>query len=211
MNAFLLGFLAAFLYMPTANIANASTKLSDCPKSEWTEGCFDHKADGRRIKPQYLNRIKFQRNGFAVIYLESTELVAVNRKGEVVVPGIVSGNYDYRDAEGGIAMFSIPGKNSTSDLNEYTCGFFQLSNFKIVVPPVYNRCAGFHNQKAYVCKNCRPDCVDCYTTAYYGDGEGFVIDRNNNILKRVTLPKIPLCSTVQGNGGYPPNQPCRPG
>lgn len=209
MKAFIIGMLLAVLGAATGNTASASTNKVDCPKGEWTEACFQHKAEERRIKPQYLGRIKFQRNGFAVIYVESGETVAVNRKGVVVVPGIESGNYDYRDSEGGIAIFSFPAKNSTSDFDKYNCGYFRLSDFKIVVPPVYNHCALFHKQKALVCKNCRPDCIDCNMTAYYG-GEAFVINAKNEILRRIPLPKLPSCSTVEGVGGYPKDQPCRP-
>jgi hypothetical protein len=209
MKVLLLGIFFALLYAATGNIANASPKNPTCLKTQWTEACFDHTAVGRRIKPQYLKRIRFQRNGFAVLHLKSGETIAVDKKGRVVVPGIVTGNYDFRDAEGGIAMFSIPAKNSTSKFDRYNCGYFQLSNFEIIIPPVYNRCDDFQNQKAYVCTNCRHDCVDCNSVRYYG-GEGFVINTKNEILQRITLPKLPLCSTVEGVGGYPENQPCRP-
>ncbi len=209
MKALFMGVLLVIVYVAAAAAANASTQKIACPETEWTESCFVHSESGRRIKTQYLNRIKFQRNGFAVIRLLPYEVVAVNKKGEVVVPGIVSGNYDYRDVEGGIAMFSIPAKNSTSKFNKYICGYFQISNFKIIIPPVYNRCDAFQNQKAYVCKNCRHDCIECNVVEYYG-GEAFVINTKNEILKRITLPILPLCSTVQGVGGYPENQPCRP-
>ena len=208
MNAFFVAMLLTLACIASGNPANAATRKETCPKAEWTKACFDHTAAGRRIKGRYLNRIKFQKNGFAVIHLDPYETVAVNKKGDVVVPGIVSGNYDYRDAKDCIAMFSIPAKNATSSFNRYNCGFFRLSDFKIIVPPVYNRCEGFHNQTAYVCKNCRPDCIECNVVAYYG-GEGFVINKNNDILRRVSLPKLPLCTTVEGVGGYPKNQPCR--
>lgn len=209
MKGFLLVVLLAMLYVASWNTANASTTKAACPKSEWTEACFEQKAEERRIKPKYLNRVKFQRNGFAVLYLESGETLAVNKKGVVVVPGIESGNYSYKDAEGGIAIFSFPAKNSTSKFDAYNCGYFRLSDFKIVVPPIYNRCDHFHKQKAIVCKNCRPDCIECNSSAYYG-GEGFEINAKHEILKRFPLPKLPACSTVEGVGGYPKGQPCRP-
>ena len=209
MKNILMGFLLVLAFFATGTTANAATTKENCPKAEWNESCFEQTPTVRRVKPQYLSRIKFQRNGFAVLYLEPYGTLAVNRKGEVVISGIVSGNYDYRDAESGIAMFSIPAKNSTSEFTRYNCGFFRLSDFKIVVPAVYNECESFHRQQAYVCTNCRLDCVECNVVAYYG-GEGFVIDAKNEILKRVSLPKLPSCSTVKGIGGYPKNQPCRP-
>jgi len=209
MKALFMGILLAIIYMATGTAANASTKNIGCPKTEWTEACFDHTEAGRRIKAQYLNRVKFQRNGFAVLHLVPYETVAVNRKGEVVVPGIASGNYDFRDAEGGIAIFSFRAKNSTSKFDAYNCGYFRISDFKIVVPAVYNRCDHFYKQTALACKDCRDDCIECNVTAYYG-GEGFVINAKHEILKRFPLPKLPACSTVEGVGGYPKDQPCRP-
>ena len=209
MRAFCIGILLTLACLASGTAANASNNKVTCPKGKWTAACFEHKAEERRIKPEYLGRVKFQRNGFAVVHLEPYETVAVNRKGIVVVPGIESGNYDYRDAEGGIATFSVPAKKSTSKFDQYNCGFFRLSDFKIIIPPIYNRCGSFHQQKAFVCKNCRPDCIECNREAYYG-GEGFVINKKHEILKRVSLPKLPSCSTVAGVGGYPKDQPCRP-
>ena len=201
--------LFSFSYIFTANDANATAKQVECPKGRWTEDCFYNKTSVRTIKPRYLKRVKFQRNGFAVLLLEPRETVAVNRKGAVVVPGIVNGNYHFRQVEGGISMFAIPAKQSTGELNSYNCGYFQRSNFKIVIPPIYNGCAEFQLQKAAVCKNCRYDCVDCNEVSYYGDGEVFIINTKNQILRRMALPRLPRCTTVEGVGGYPENQPCR--
>ncbi len=209
MKVFLLGIFLAFVFAVAGNSANASMKRETCTQAKWTESCFDQNVRGRRIKPQYLHWAKFQRNGFAVLHLETGETLAINRQGQVVVSGIVSGNYDYRDAEGGIAMFSVKSRNATSEFNEFHCGYFQVSDFKIVIPAEYNRCGEFHHRQAYVCKNCRPDCIDCNKIEYYG-GEGFVINTKNEILKRITLPELPLCSTVEGVGGYPADQQCRP-
>lgn len=178
-----------------------------CSEKKWTETCFENAADGRRLKPQYLKRVKFQRNGFAVLYLDAVESVAINRKGRVVIPGIVSGEFDYTESEDGIALFYAK-KPEKGDNNTARCGYFQLSNFKVVIPPVYNICERFYRQKAHVCVNCGLDCTDCQSYRYYG-GEAFVINKKNEVLKRIVLPKIPRCSTVEQRGGFPPNQPCR--
>ena len=211
MNAGLSGILITVLYLTSGNTATATANKVECPNENWTEACFHHATDARSVKPQYLSRIKFQPNGFAVIFLETGETVAVNRKGTVVVPGIVNGTYNFRDVAGGISMFVIPAKAPTSEFNRSNCGYFRRSNFKIIIPPIYNGCSEFQQQKAAVCKNCRYDCVDCNEVSYYGDGEVLIINTKNHILRRIPLPRLPRCSTVEGVGGYPKHQPCRPG
>jgi hypothetical protein len=206
-----LGILITLLNLTSCNTATATTTEVECPKGKWTEACLHHATDARSVKPRYLSRIKFQHNGFAVIFLETGETVAVNRKGTVVVPGIVNGTYDFRDIAGGISMFVIPAKEPTSEFNRRNCGYFQRSNFKIIIPPIYNGCAEFQGHKAAVCTNCRYDCVDCNEVSYYGDGEVFIINTKNEILKRFPLPRLPRCSTVEGVGGYPEHQQCRSG
>lgn len=202
-NYALLAWLFSAIVIPFASAAIAT----ECPKSEWTAGCFYDSADGRRLKPEYLKRVKFQRNGFAVLYLDPNESVAINRNGKVVIPGIVSGQFHYTEAEDGIAAFYANGRQHDESFST-KCGYFQISNFSVVIPPVYDICGRFYRKKAYVCVNCELDCTDCHSYEYYG-GEGFVINRKNEVLRRVTLPKIPRCSTVEGRGGFPANQPCR--
>lgn len=197
---------AWLFYAIFCSVAAAATEI-DCPKTEWIPGCFYESADGRRLKPEHLKRVKFQRNGFAVLTLGDGESVAINRKGVVVVPGIVSGQFHYTEAEGGIAAFYANSRKN-DDNRSSKCGYFQLSDFSVVIPPMYSICGRFYRKKAYVCVNCELDCADCHSYEYYG-GEGFVINKKNDVLRRVTLPKIPRCSTVEDRGGFPKNQPCR--
>jgi hypothetical protein len=152
--------------------------------------------------------VKFQRSGFAVLFIDEGEFLAINRRGEVVIPGIVSGDFDYRDAEQGIvAFYATKGDSNTGQSSR--CGYFQLSDFHVVVPPIYEICSRFHRHKAYVCIDCKLDCVDCHNFEYYGE-EAFIINKRNQVLRRISLPKIPRCSTVEGRGGFPAGQPCRP-
>lgn len=201
--AMILGLLMTLFAAPSSAASNETT----CPKKEWNEACFDNTAGTRRLKPAFIKRVKFQRNGFAVLYLEGHELVAINRKGVVVVPGIVSGDFSYEEAENGVAAFYTRPYQKGNNAQR-KCGYFQLSNFKIVIPPVYDICARFQREKAYVCVNCHLDCADCHNYAYYGD-KAYVITPKNEVLRTITLPKIPLCSTVEQLGGFPADQPCR--
>lgn len=200
-------FLICLLGLTIAS-TKAETAAIACHGTKWTEKCFENSSNGRRLKSRFLKYVEFQPNGFAVLNVNRGEFVGINKNGEVVIPGIVSGDFDYLKAEGGIAAFYAiqgPKGNRTSS----KCGYFQTSNFKIVIPPVYTLCPRFRNQVAYVCKDCMLDCAECHNYEYYG-GEAYVINANNQVLKRFALPKIPRCSTVQQRGGFPRNQPCRP-
>jgi hypothetical protein len=195
-----------FLQIIPASSSASPLELT-CSNAKWTELCFEKSANIRRLKSEYINRVNFQPNGFAVLYIDASESVAINRKGEVVIPGIVSGDFDYTEAEQGVVAFYAT-KGSFNNRKSSRCRYFQLSNFRIVVPPIYNIWSRFHKQKAYVCIDCELDCVDCHNFDYFG-GEGFIINKRNQILKRISLSKIPRCSTVEGRGGFPKDQPCR--
>lgn len=179
-----------------------------CPKDGWTAACFEQTSTGRRLKAQYLRRVKFQQNGFAVLFVEPRELVGINRNGSVVIPGIISGTTDYRDAEDGIARFSIPAAKSGSR-RPSRCGYFRLSDFKVVIPAIYDYCGAFFRGQAYTCTDCQLDCVECHSLEYYG-GQAYYVNKRNQILKQEALPTLPRCSTVEQHGGFPRNQPCRP-
>lgn len=198
---FLMGFVTA---------SASATVKAKCSPQQWEEACFLTSANGRQLIPRYLKRVRFQKNGFAALTVTledgGHEILAINRKGTVVLSGIYNGDPDYREAEGGLAPFYVRDSKSQSS----QCGYFQVSNFAIVIPPVYNICGHFHKQRAYVCVNCNLDCGDCHSYEYYGD-QAFIINRKNEILKQFALPKIPRCSTVVASGGFPKDQPCRPG
>lgn len=202
---FCVGFLLAF-----ATPSAYATVNPTCSPPLWDEACFKTSASSRQLKPRYLTRVRFQKNGFAAlsVALENGghDILAINRKGTVVLSGIYDGDPDFREAEGGLAPFYLrEGKSNSSQ-----CGYFQVSNFKIVIPPVYDICGHFYKRQAYVCVNCNLDCGDCHNYEYYGD-RAFIINRKNEILKEFSLPKIPRCSTVKELGTFPNDQPCRPG
>lgn len=202
-------FCVWFLLVFTTPSASATVKAM-CSPPLWDQACFQTSVSGRQLRPRYLTRVRFQKNGFAALSVTlkdgGQEILAINRKGAVVLSGIYNGDPDFREAEGGLAPFYVRDSKSNSS----QCGYFQVSNFAIVIPPVYNICGHFYKQRAYVCVNCNLDCGDCHSYEYYGD-QAFIINRKNEILKQIALPKIPRCSTVVESGGFPKDQPCRPG
>jgi hypothetical protein len=133
----------------------------------WDPGCFTVNDGVRQLKPQYLSKLKFKKSGKAVILIEDPrEVVAVDRRGRVVVPGIYhTGDFDYPSAPRGVARFESNGK----------CGFFQSRTFKILVPAEYDHCHSFHDgETARACKDCEDYCteVECQLSVMVG-GQGF--------------------------------------
>ncbi|WUR11972.1 WG repeat-containing protein [[Empedobacter] haloabium] len=126
-----------------------------CPKGgdDWPDACFVEQAGERYVKRQYLDRLKWNRQGYALVSrADAFELMAVNRQGKVVVPGIYhTGDFDYPDAERGVGRFAtLDGK----------CGYFQARGFKVVVPARYDVCRAFHDGWATACTGCTRYCDD---------------------------------------------------
>lgn len=161
-----------------------------CPNADesgyWPAACLEATPTGRRIKPAYVNKLKFDKSGFATLMLDETmELLAVNKRGVVVISNIYfAGDFDFHDAEAGIGRFAVkvndqPGRRSLK------CGYFQVRRYEVVIPATYDNCLPFRDGKAHVCKDCteyctEPDCQD--SRLLYGTG--YLVDRNNKVLRQ---------------------------
>jgi len=150
-----------------------------CPATDggdgWDENCFTVKDGVRALKPQHLRKLKFKKSGKAVIVMDNPrQVVAVDRRGRVVVPGIYhAGDFDYPTAPRGVARFESNGK----------CGFFQSRTFKILVPAEYDHCHSFHDgETATACKDCENFCteVECQDSVMVG-GRGFDFDAKGQL------------------------------
>ncbi len=177
--------LLALILLCTACAASATE--SPCPSTrsneQWSAACFDATGAVRRVKPQYLRNIVPNKSGMAVIVIaEPFEVVAVDRRGVVVVPGIASaGDFDYPHAEGGIGRFYAGGK----------CGYFRSGSFQVVVPPEYAACRAFREGEALACRDCMRYCTDedCHDSKFVG-GQGFVFDARGRRLRQFALPRL---------------------
>lgn len=184
--------------------AGAAVGATACPAGGefWSSRCFDTAGDTRRVKPRYLNRLTWNRHGIALVSTDATfELLAVNRKGEVVVPNIRhTGDFDYPDAEGGVGRFGTPDHGK--------CGYFQAPQFTIVVPARYDHCTAFHDGEALACTGCTEYCddEDCHMHRWIG-GEGVVLDPAGAVRGTFKPPTLEtVCGTAQ-----PPTITRRPG
>ena len=168
--------------------------MDPCPATDknedWAASCFDTDKGSRRVKPRYLERLRLDSDGFTTIVIGAPrELVAVNRQGKVVVPGIRhTGDFDYPDAEGGIGRFETPPFTPGSKVKPQ-CGYFDRRGFRIVVPAAYAQCRPFANGEAIACKACVSLCVEaeCQDSVLV-DGEGIAFGADGSVLRRFRLP-----------------------
>jgi len=161
-----------------------SAAEAPCPAGdEWAAGGFENSGAMRQVKPQYRNRLAAKKSGITVITIaEPREVVAVDRQGVVVIPGIFhTGDFDYPTAVQGVGRFRLVGK----------CGYFNTTTFRTLVSAEYAQCQPFHAGEALACKDCERYCteVDCQNSTVVG-GQGFVFDAKGKMRRKFALPKL---------------------
>lgn len=175
---------------------------------EWASTCFVNDHKGRRVKPQYLKRLSFDRRGYTTVVIsEPRELVAINRHGRVIVPGIMhTGDFDFPNAHGGIARFTIEPPMSTAK-SRSSCGYFDSRNFRIIVPAEYDHCLAFSEGEALACKDCDSYCTepDCQNRILVG-GTGFILGLDGKIRSQRKLPDVnSACKKIYSSGVNSPH------
>jgi len=184
--------LHIFVLLAAMLLHTPAKAAQPCPDKDgdWAASCFVTDKNGRRLKPQYLKHLQFDSRGFTtMVIVQLRELVAVNRHGKVVVPGIRhSGDFDYPDAEGGIARFETPPFTLGGKVKP-KCGYFDSRDFRIVIPAEYAQCDPFSKGEAVVCKECikactAPECQDSILL----DGEGIAFGPDGVERRRFKLP-----------------------
>ncbi|QBE64946.1 hypothetical protein [Pseudoduganella lutea] len=178
-----------FLLLQLATVAHA---FDQCPRaghdSEWSARCFEGEGKDRRIKPEYLDRVTWNRHGMATILVETPrELLAVNRQGQVVVPNIRhSGDFDFPNGNNDRGRFEID--DGTGAMK---CGYFVAERFDVIARPEYDHCQGYRNDEALACKGCIRYCTDqdCHDSMLIG-GQGIVLGLAGNIKRRFDLPTL---------------------
>lgn len=93
----------------------------ECPVRKegivWSLACFETVGQTRQVRHEFRDHLMVNEMGFETILVaEPLELVAVDRDGVVVLPGIAhGGDFDYPTAANGIGRFNSDGK----------CGYFR--------------------------------------------------------------------------------------
>ncbi len=167
-----------------------------CPPTnknlEWSSKCFTGTTPTRKVKPQYIRQIVPTKAGFATIMIDSPrELLVVDASGAVRVPNIVhTGDFDFPHAENGLARFEIKMRNRRGRAST-KCGYFNSTNYRVVIPALYDECLTFRDHVATVCKGCSKYCTEseCQNSIFVG-GHGLVIDRNNKVLQHFSPPDL---------------------
>jgi hypothetical protein len=176
-------FAALLLALMTVSCSAAESCPPTAQQGDWDAACFAGSGQQRQVKPAHLAKIVFDHSGHAVIRIAETfEMVAVDRRGRVVVPGIYyATDFDYPKPRGHLARFVDGGK----------CGYFDVRDFKVAIPAIYDNCMSFMDESANVCRDCTAYCTDadCHDSLFVG-GKGLQLDRRNRVLRQFDLPTI---------------------
>jgi len=170
---------------------------SEAAGETWSPQCFDVINETRRLKQEFVSKVKFDPHGFAAISIgQPIELAIVNRRGEIVIPHIRhTGDFDYPDAPSRIGRFAVE-YNKANGEPASKCGYFSLDSYQIIVPAQFDHCQAFKKEETYACKECASYCnsEDCQNSTYVG-GTRFVIGRNGAITREIRLPGLDqICS-----------------
>jgi hypothetical protein len=173
-----------FALLTSASCGAAASCPPTSQDAEWSASCFEGTGAARQVKRAHRANIVTDKSGHATIMIDRPrELVAVDRRGHVVVPNIRhTGDYDYPDGRGGLARF----QNASAK-----CGYFNVRTFQIVIPAIYDHCLSFGEETAAVCNDCKVHCTEpeCQNSVLVG-GQGFLIDSRNRIVQRFKQPAL---------------------
>lgn len=165
-----------------------------CPPTslnmEWSAECFEEKGALRQVKRDFIKNLKLNQYGMTrVLIAVPSELVAIDRQGKVIIPGIrYTGDFDYPKAHLGICRFYSK-KNVSGESNQ--CGYFSSERLQIIVPARFDHCAAFKDSQALACTNCVSYCTepDCQDSVFVG-GQGMIIGANGATQKTFALPSL---------------------
>jgi len=117
---------------------------SEAAGETWSPQCFDVINETRRLKQEFVSKVKFDPHGFAAISIgQPIELAIVNRRGEIVIPHIRhTGDFDYPDAPSRIGRFAVE-YNKANGEPASKCGYFSLDSYQIIVPAQFDHCQAF--------------------------------------------------------------------
>ena len=171
-----------------------------CPPTnlnvDWSAECFEKKGDFRQVRRDFIKNLRVNQFGMTTILIaEPRELVAVDRRGKVVIPGIRhTGDFDYPNAHLGVGRFYSSSKNR--DEKRTQCGYFKAGRFQMLVPARFDHCEAFKDNSALACTNCASYCTepDCQNSVLVG-GQGTIVGRDGRIRKTFALPTLDTVCT----------------
>jgi len=173
-----------------------------CPRTnlstEWSEKCFEVHGAVRKVKSQFVSKLRPSGNAIKILISETRELLAVDSRGRVILPNIAyTGDFDLPNPDG-VGRFG-----SVSSLKEGTkgqCGYFREKDFKIIVAPKFDYCEAFSDGRGQACVDCVAYCDDeeCHSKTLVG-GQGVELDIDGKIRRRFELPNMDeVCGKSDG-------------
>lgn len=171
-----------------------------CPPTNtgkaWSVKCFEGESNNRRIKSEFIKKVRANAYGMAKISIEDSpdmprEVIAVDRYGKVVIPNIHhTGDFDYPSAYHGVGRFSVI-KIDVSGGRIEKCGYFKSPQFRILTPAEFDLCNAFDKEGAYACKDCVSYCSDssCHVRIFIG-GRGFVLGTDGKIKREFVMKTL---------------------
>lgn len=191
-------FIVAFLMAGAAN--GFASEL--CPRTdqstEWSEKCFQVDGAVRKVKGQFVSKLRSSSGATKILISETRELLVVDSHGRVILPNIAyTGDFDLPNPNGVGRFASV---TSIKDGAKRQCGYFREKNFKIIVAPKFDYCEAFVDGSAQACVDCVAYCddEDCHGKTLVG-GRGVELDTEGRIRRRFDLPNIKsVCGQPDG-------------
>jgi len=181
--------IAAFLMACASNGWAAEL----CPRTdlstEWSEKCFQAQGAVRKVRDQFVDRLRSGGGATRILVSETRELLAIDRHGRVILPNIAyTGDFDLPNPDG-IGRFSPV--TSLKHGAKTQCGYFREENFKIIVAAQFDYCEAFVDGTAQACVDCVAYCDDeeCHGKTLVG-GRGVELDTEGKIRRRFDLPNV---------------------
>jgi hypothetical protein len=182
-------FIVAFLMACAANGFASET----CPRTdwstEWSKACFEVHGAVRKVKGQFVSKLRPSGGPIKILISETRELLAVDARGRVILPNIVyTGDFDLPNPDGVGRFASVTSPKAGA---KGQCGYFRETNFKIIVAPQFDYCEAFSDGKAQACVDCVAYCDDeeCRSKTLVG-GRGVELDIEGKIRRRFALPTM---------------------
>lgn len=191
-------FIVAFLMACAANGFASDV----CPRTdlstEWSEKCFEVHGAERKVKGQFVSKLRSNGGVIKILISETRELLAVDSRGHVILPNIVyTGDFDLPNPDGVGRFVSV---TSLKAGTKGQCGYFREKNFKIIVAPRFDYCEAFADGSAQACVDCVAYCDDeeCHSKTLVG-GRGVEVDTVGKIRRRFELPNMnEVCGNSDG-------------
>lgn len=183
----------------------APAGASGCPPTNvsrlWSAECFDTKNGVRTVKKEYRKNVLLQgRRSTSVVVTEPLELVSIGSTGSVRPSKYGDDSeFHFEPTDGQTGRFGYLTKNSDGKMIS-KCGYYRRDQFRVLVPPIYDQCDSFNDDRALVCVDCFSHCPsgDCHVSNFVG-GKGYIINARNEIIESVDMPDLPFCSGKSRN------------